>query len=625
ASASLKSPHNSTINYSSFFGKAQALASSLFAQILPQAHAAEESDEAKNTMLEKLRAKFRRGGESGLKQNLPPSVPVEPTTNGNSNGTNKSNLKQWAVVGALYGGTGLAAFGMAHDIDWRGLITSDMTDRVKIVAGMMGAVFVGSVVLKYTLYRETFKKQYPYEKESSLLTKINAEHKGILDIFTHSLWFSMSIIPQGIRHVLHYLKTRFIPDNKIIEKMWDATMGYQMRQNAHLAMNYKTFYLGAIVLGMSDSLLVAVDLLIIFPWLLQNFGIEVAAGGATAAFVSAEILRNFLSYLQSGAHNYSSEVKMINLMAVEKEVRRQMTAEGINVNLPRNRPEINRRVDLLMEKRFKNYGLPGSDQFRFDPISFIEHWSEYLGFRIPPNHEFKNGEHPARLALKRVLALAEEAQSRSPSDLGAQTVTALEKASDDKHDLKQGDWGLTSQVLKNALLLAEQDQKASPSEIGAHTVATLKKAVQDQFVFRRSHWGLARPVVKRALALAEEAQKIAPSAVGEQTVAALKRATHSLSMIKAGAYGLVKTVTNKQDWADFASTIRDEMEEAKNQGHNTSYDHLKAVLKGTLKALVANSTKDVRAIRNVLFLATVSTEIEGYREYMPKSWVEMAG
>ena len=63
-------------------------------------------------------------------------------------------------------------------------------------------------------------------------------------------------------------------------------------------------------MGMSDSMLVAIDLLIFTPFLMQYYQVGAALGAVAAAFASSEVLRNFISYLQSGAHDYAATVKI---------------------------------------------------------------------------------------------------------------------------------------------------------------------------------------------------------------------------------------------------------------------------------------------------------------------------
>ncbi|MBK7842807.1 MAG: hypothetical protein IPJ71_03795 [Bdellovibrionales bacterium] len=374
--------------------------------LLPKARASEDDIATKTSLLSKVRGFFTRlggtaEGQTEANSGAPTAASSSPAGsgspaanggghNGNGETGGPSSRKLWLTNAILYGGTGAAAVALAPEIDWQGFLTVDLGERVMIVTGMMASVAAASLYMKLTVYKEKFKQKYPYVKgKDSVFKKEANAGKAFLDVFTHAQWFSLSMIPQGIRHTLEYLKDRFVHDNKLVGKAWDFTMGFQMRQNEQLAMNYKTFWLGAIVFGMTDAFLLGVDLLIFYPYLLQHFGTEIAVGGAAAAFVSAELLRNFLSYLQAGAHSYSADVKMINLESVEKQVRRQMTEQGLNPNSPQHQILLRDRTNEVMETRFKNVGLPDKSQFLFDPLSFMRKVISKMGFSLPQADEYE--------------------------------------------------------------------------------------------------------------------------------------------------------------------------------------------------------------------------------------------
>ncbi|MBK9037923.1 MAG: hypothetical protein IPL83_01985 [Bdellovibrionales bacterium] len=553
--------------------RAERLLDTISNALLPKATASEEDSGTKVGLLNKMRGFFKRLGGTAERQteasaeaapaaSSPPAAGNDggPTANGgghNGNGEveGPSSRKLWLTNAILYGGTGAAAVALAPQIDWQGFLTVDLSERVMIVTGMMASVAAASLYMKLTVYKKKFKQKYPYVKgKDSIFKKEANAGKAFLDVFSHAQWFSLSMIPQGIRHTLEYLKDRFLHDNKLVGKAWDFTMGFQMRQNEQLAMNYKTFWLGAIVFGMTDAFLLGVDLLIFYPYLLQHFGAEIAAGGATAAFVSAEILRNFLSYLQAGAHSYSADVKMINLESVEKQVRRQMTEGGLNPNSPKHQILLRDRTNEVMETRFKNVGLPDKSQFLFDPLSFMRKVISKMGFSLPQAHEYEAYEGG-----------------------GAQAREELEKF---------------------------------------------------EYTLRDRHWGLVRPAVNRALRIAKRLNKDNPSEVGNQTVSALTLASHSLSKIKARALAPIKTVTSRQGFVEFVTTIGEEIRLAHyGYARIPPFRYLGAVIAGAYQALAINSTRNVVTARSVVYaMSATSTEgIERNLELLPKSWVEMAG
>lgn len=412
--------------------------------------------------------------------------------------------KRWTAPLIMYGGTALAAIGMAPHIDWSSLITADMPQRIETVSGMLGAVLAASVTMKYSVHKALFDKKYPHTQDENWIEWLNKEHKGVLDELVHGLWFSMAIIPQGIRHILDFLKDRFFPNNSMVHKCWEATMGYAMRQSSRLAMNWKTFYLGSMVFGMADSVMVAVHLLIFTPWLIQHFGWDLGTGAATAAYASAEVLRNFLAYLQSGAHSYSADVKMIHLKSAQDEAKRQVAAQGLDPEAAKNEGVVAQLTETEMQKRFKMVGLPGQDEFLYDPITFIEGLAAKTGFsadgltNLSDDDKAQIAKHNFTLsrrrwglikpALQRALQTAQDAQAKAPSPTGEQTIKLLQWALNNRNlpaavaglawDTAGSAWG--TEGMKQAMANEVEKLRASgkvPTRLGA-LAASVKGAIK---------------------------------------------------------------------------------------------------------------------------------------------------
>ena len=459
----------------------------------------------------------------------------------------KSKLKRWIMPGVLYGGTAVAATAMYTGIDFTKLITPDMPQRILTVAEMMGVVLVASVTLKYTLHRKLFDKKYPHTEDDTWLAAINKEHKGNLDELVHMLWFSMASIPTAIRHSIDFLKDRFFPANKMVHKAWEATMGFQMRQSSRLAMNWKTFYLGSLVFGMTDSILVAVHLLIFTPFLIQHFGWSFGGGAAAAAFASSEVLRNFLAYLQSGAHIYSGDVKMIHLKSAETEAKRIMQSQGLNPDAARNEDLKNKLAAVEIAKRFKAVGLPGDDEFMYDPITFTEWLAKMAGFSAD----------------------------------GLQNLTDAQKATlaSQEFALKRRGWGRVKPALKLALQTAREAYKKAPSGIGAQVIALLQDCLENR--------SAGRPIVDKALEL-----MTSPHAIGE--------------MVASGNAQLQQADLDPERKK---SAMLDVVEK----------------FKGWLKYVVADSSREVRDMRSVIYLMSTSGDARQLKELLPESWKKRAG
>ncbi len=495
--------------------------------VLPQAHANEnENSDLRAKIQEQIKV---RAAQAELLEKEAPRV--------QEGGYDWAYWKKWLINGVLYGGTGVAAYLAYEPIDFSNMITADMPERIGKVAQILGVVAMASVAMKYSIHKAHFDKLYPKQQQDSWLKKMNQEHKGIMSELAHGLYFSLAVLPQGIRHALEFLKDHFMPSNKTVHKAWDATMGFQMRQNSHLAMNYKTQYLGWLF-GLADSVMVAVYLLIFGPFVIKSLGLDINMGHATAAYASAEVLRNFLAYLQSGAHGYSAEVKFIHLKSAENEARAQMRAKGINPDAARNQQELLNLTEAELAKRYKTVGLPGQDEFLYDPITVLEDVTRRAGYSSAYAGQVPNTNFV----------------------------------------LKNRRWGLVQPALKKALATARKAFAESPSPAGAQTVNLLEWALKDRAML--------------------------PRVAGRVWDAAAS---------KWGADGLRDSID--QEIVDYISRSKS----PNSLGASLAY------VKGAFKYLALDSTKEVREIREVLYLMSTTGNASDVMAFLPRKWREKAG
>lgn len=431
----------------------QEIASLIGGAILPQAQAREEEGGFLNSLRKLLGQRVEDVKKADETPKIPGAEEEKPT----------SGWKRWLVPAALWGGRFVLAYMAYQHIDWDQMIPAGMAQKILTVSYMMGAVVVAAVALRLSVHKSLFAKKYPVTEDQTLLQKINREHKAFLDEFTHASYFSLAMIPQGIRHFLEFLKDRFFPSNKIVHKAWEETMGFQMRQNSKLAMNWKTWWLGVWVYGLTDSIAVFMDLLIFAPYLAQHFGWSYG-GAAMAAWASNEVFRNFLSYFQSGAHGYSADVKMIHLKSAEKIAKNQMVLEGIDPDNPKNEDKLEELREAELQKRYKLLGLPTQDEFLYDPNTFLQYMMGQAGF--------------------------------SPDDLQGFSEEQKKELADSTFILTRRHWGLVKPALKKAIQNAEKMYAENPSPAGAKTVQLLKSALGNR---------------SKTLAVAERAYDVAAS------------------------------------------------------------------------------------------------------------------
>jgi hypothetical protein len=140
---------------------------------------------------------------------------------------------------------------------------------------------------------------------------------------------------------------------------------------------------------------------------------------------------------------------------------------------------------------------------------------------------------------------------------------------------------------------------------------------------------MVQPALKRALKAARDAQKAAPSENGARTIALLEWAAKDRSAVKHIAGRVWDASASK--WG--ADGLRDSIDEevanylasAKSPDHISYFGSSMAYVKGAFKYLAVDSTKDVRDIREVLYLMSTTGNANEVMKFMPKSWREKAG
>ena len=181
-----------------------------------------------------------------------------------------------------------------------GLIDPDLQRRIWLVMKILGGAYVGSAFLKYTLYRDHFKEKYEKRQliwdsqerktgirgalQSLMRSKPVQSIQDTLDVFAHSLTFVAKSFPVATINIIEYLGDRFAtqfaaPKNTMFRKSFNATLGFDRGTMDKLAVNAKTFFIGALLFGAVDVTLVAVQLLWVAPYIVgESLTPEVAVG-----------------------------------------------------------------------------------------------------------------------------------------------------------------------------------------------------------------------------------------------------------------------------------------------------------------------------------------------------------
>lgn len=337
------------------------------------------------------------------------------------------------------------------------LITPDVLDRIHFLNYLLGGSLIGSIVLKYTYYLEHFKEKYKLEeittgsKISRVWRRVTgraiAELKGNLDVYAHAL-ATMSFAPGlTIVNTVEYLGERFAhkqmgPTNALVRRSFENTFGFSRKNMSQLPMNWLTFWLGAIVMGSVDSGLVVLQLLFVTPAIIEFMGQQVVsagAGGATARFVTSEIIRNVYEYFKTGAYGYSGDQKFLVQGEVVRTVDAQLRQEGLDPTSKRVEKRRTEMINELLDQRMQLRGLPSDDEFLFDVMSSTKKFMKFLGYDSGfdldaperKDHGFILEDRARGLvipALKKALATAEIMYQENPTETGRGVVEVYRKA-----------------------------------------------------------------------------------------------------------------------------------------------------------------------------------------------------
>lgn len=401
-------------------------------------------------------------------------------SNGNGNGSNvlngngKNKVVKHLETAAMVGITGWMAYLSA---DYISVIDDKDLERIYFLAKIIGGSFFASIALKYSIFRDKFKEKYrvgetPAEQRPGFqgvmsrgVKRSQNELKGIFDVFAHVLTALSKTIPLSAVNLLEFLGDRFAtkkmgPQNALMRKGFMKTFGFMRRTMENLAVNWKTWFLGAIIMGITvDAMLVAVQLVIVAPALAVWSGMQTEAEAyqfktdptsTVNGFVTAEVMRNVVDYIRGGADSYSHEQRVLVTDRVTHLVDKEMSRSGLDPRAKENEKERNKRIEVKMEIAMKLRGLPGSEEFLFDAMTISRKLTRSMGYST------------------------------------AELVEDLETK--DNFLLEYGRWGLAKPSLDKAIKVAKKIEKSHSSRIGLQAIELLK-----EFQKRWSYiWGVAK-------------------------------------------------------------------------------------------------------------------------------------
>lgn len=493
------------------------------------------------------------------------------------------SLRSWIAPITMYGSTaGLAVYG-AQQIEFGQLVTEDISTRILIISGLFAAAALASVGLRYTIYQDHFKKIHPPQEGETTLQTVDRHHRSLLTTYAHSLYFAETTPGQLIRQQLEFLKDRFLSKNQLVNKAWDETMGFQIRQSSALPVNWKMVYLGSIVHGMSDSMLVAVHLLIFTPWAMQVFGFGSELGMVAAAFATSEVIRNFIGYLKGGAHDYASDVKFIHLNRAEKEAARILISQGKDPDSSAHAEDKNKLVAEYLERIYASLGLPTSEEFLFDTVSVIKAVAKKNGFSLE--------------------GLPEATTQEDRQNLGQMHF-----------HLSQRHWGKIVPSLKLALKSAQTAYAQAPTSEGLGVIKTLE-------------WALRHHSFLTPGSVSDSAMKFAGLAgsgdLRQNLSDFIQLAKDQASQEQSSRADQVRERLSGLTLDEhITAAVMDKIDRHENLGF---WGKMKATMVGTFRYLRQAEARATRDIRLTAFLMSTAGSVNDVIKFLPSSWIEQSG
>lgn len=343
----------------------------------------------------------------------------------------------------------------------------DSLTRVGVVLAVSS---IAAVVLKYSVFAEHFAKRHAAEDEKNggspgWLGKLTRESKDVGTTLAHNLTVLSNFASIWFGHGVQYTVDRFFPalgsgKNQRLNRFLDATVYFTKKTGEKLPVNYRTLLLGALVLGGVDSVLVAAQLYFVVPWMAQAYAQAVPGSAAkvneifqlgnpmTEVYNRNESIRNFASYLASGASSFSAQLRGQLMSVYGPAVDEEMRKEGFDPLDSRNKDEREDRIGKRLGQVFHQLGLPGEEDFLFDASTLWNGGLGLLGYSAPETEvsggkdktKYVGQQHPGLVlsALKRALREAKRREALAPSD--ASLVAArklLESTLSDASKLRQ--------------------------------------------------------------------------------------------------------------------------------------------------------------------------------------------
>lgn len=433
-----------------------------------------------------------------------------------------ARARQWLHAAARQLGLPTAH---AEGTDEAAAAAQKLYDSLTRVGAVLAIASISAIVLKHTLFREHFARraaqdEAQYGPDRGRAPRLTRWAKDVGTTLAHNLTFLSNFASVWFGHGVQYIVDRFFPSlgsgkNQRLNRFLDATIYFTKSTGEKLPVNYRTLLLGALVLGGVDSVLVATQLYFVVPWMAQAYAKAVPESAAkvneifqlgnpmTEVYNRNESIRNFASYLTSGASAFSAQLRAQLMSVYGPSIDEEMRKEGLDPLDSRNKQAREARLEAKLEQVFHQLGLPGKEDFLFDATTLWKGALGLLGYapadidrETAPSegHDARrDGEtyvgeaHPGLVvsALKRALKEARRREALSPADPALCAARELlEKTLADVGKLRQlslGGLRATGQALRQSL--------AALRQAASHPLHSVARAIRHPLQSLRSFFG----------------------------------------------------------------------------------------------------------------------------------------
>lgn len=382
-------------------------------------------------------------------------------------------------------------------------IDPEVVQRLLFVGKLVGSTFVGALALKYSIYRDRYKKLYEHKipedikkkgikglfqiyipEESKIKVNPQAgflkrlaqsvgeklqpaynikpvklfrnEVKGVFDVYAHSLVAVVKTMPITIINVIEYLQDRYASNlaaskNSMIRKSFNATFGWTRGTMKDLAVSHKTWWLGSIVMGTVDTALVVLQLLFLVPAITNKIEGDSAVADA-----------NSVDIVDDGIDKRSAKSEF-----VISEIIRNITGyfnSGAYGYSHEQKLIYNDRVENEVDTAYRKKGIdPKSKDIQDEREKLIKDKLDNVMVRkgLPGKDEFLFDAISLTRNTTKKLGYSATALGVSPETSG-------------KFIFEHGRWGLMFPALNNAIRSAKKIESESPSTEGQKVIALLE-------------------------------------------------------------------------------------------------------------------------------------------------------